>query len=604
VPQSGEDEPLYRTQIDRKLLVRLLQLARPHRRVLILSVGLLVVVSVAELAFPLLLKEGVDNYIRTGDKPGLLKLSLFYLALLIVVFFLRYAQMTATQGLGQRIMFDLRSRLIQHAQKLSISYYERNPVGRVMTRLTGDVEVLNELFTSGLVSIFGDMFILIGVVSIMLALDWRLAIACFLVLPPLIWATISFRSRVRDSYTTIRIKVAAMNAFLQENLSGISLVHLFRQEDASMDRFGRLNAEHRDAFLLSVRAYAVYFPIVELLETLAVAFILGFGGTQVLGGALTVGVLFAFLQYSERFFRPIRDLSERYNILQGAMASSERIFELLDTEPEVKGPQVARRPATLTGEVVFDAVRFGYKPGEAVLHDLSFRIAPGESVALVGHTGAGKTTIASLLIRFYDVWSGAIRIDRVDVREWDLTQLRRQIAVVPQDVFLFSGSALRNIGLRDPSVTEAEVRAAADAVAAREFLERLPEGMDTELRERGSLLSVGQRQLLSFARALARDPRILVLDEATSSVDTQTEMKIREALRVLIRGRTSLVIAHRLSTIRHVDRILVLHRGRLVEEGSHEELLAHGGIYTKLYQLEFQIQEDVEGEASSEAGAL
>jgi ABC-type multidrug transport system fused ATPase/permease subunit len=318
-----------------------------------------------------------------------------------------------------------------------------------------------------------------------------------------------FRSRVRDSYTTIRIKVAAMNAFLQENLTGISLVHLFRQEDASLKRFDRLNAEHRDAFLRSVRAYAVYFPTVELLETLAVALILGFGGAQVLGGALTFGVLFAFLQYSERFFRPIRDLSERYNILQGAMASSERIFELLDTEPEVKTPAQPRRPARIDGEVRFDAVGFGYKAGEPVLHDLTFRIAPGEAVALVGHTGAGKTTIASLLVRTYDVWSGAIRIDGVDVREWEIARLRRQIAVVPQDVFLFSGSASRNIGLRDPSVTEEQIRAAADAVAARPFLERLPQGMETELRERGSLLSVGQRQLLSFARALARDPRIL-----------------------------------------------------------------------------------------------
>ena len=588
---SHEEAPIDRRQIDRRLLARLLLYVRPHRAQLAAAVALLVLLSLAELAFPLLMKTGIDRYIRTGDTAGLFRLSMIYLGLLAAVFVLRYTQMTATQGLGQRVIYDLRIRLFRHVQRLSLPYFERNPVGRVMTRLTNDVEVLNELFTSGLVSIFGDVLMLVGIVSIMLYLDVRLAVVCFLVLPPLFLATLLFRSRVREAYSVIRIKVAGMNSFLQETLSGISLVQIFRQERASAERFDRLNGDHRDAFLRSVRAYAVYFPVVELLETIAVALILAYGGSRVIEGGLTVGLLIAFIQYSERFFRPIRDLSERYNLLQGAMASSERVFELLDTPPEIASPERGRSPERVEGEIVFDSVRFGYKAGEPVLANLSFRIAPGESVALVGHTGAGKTTIASLLVRFYDAWDGSIRLDGIDLREWDLRDLRKRIAVVPQDVYLFSGSARRNIGLLDPAVSEERILEAIRAVGAEEFLRRIPGGLDAELRERGSLLSVGQRQLLSFARALAHDPSVLVLDEATSSVDTRTELAIRRALRVLIRGRTSLVIAHRLSTIRHVDRILVLHRGNLVEQGTHDALLAGGGIYAKLYQLEFQIQE-------------
>ncbi len=592
MPPLHEDEPLYRTQIDRKLFLKLLALTRPHRRILAISVVLLILLSAAELTFPLFMKVGIDTFIANGDTVGLLRLSLAYLGLLVAVFGLRYAQLYTTQALGQKIMFDLRQMLFRHVQGLSIGYFERNPVGRVMTRLTGDVEVLNELFTSGLVSIFGDLLMLIGIITMMLLLDVRLALICFFVLPPLVMATLAFRSRVREAYTTIRVKVAAMNAYLQEHLTGISVVQMFRREEESAGQFDRLNSEHRDAFLRSVKAYAVYFPIVGFLDVGVAALILGYGGDRVLAKTLSIGTVIAFLQYSERFFRPIRDLSDRYNILQGAMASSERIFELLDTEAEVRVPSTPRRPADEKGEIVFENVRFGYKPDEPVLHDLSFRVPPGESVALVGHTGAGKTTIASLLVRFHDVWEGSVRVDGLDVREWDLDLLRRRIAVVPQDVFLFSGSALRNIGLRNPDVTAERILEAVDVVSARGFLESLPQGLDTELRERGNLLSVGQKQLLSFARALAHDPRILILDEATSSVDTQTELKIRSALRALIRGRTSLVIAHRLSTIRHASWILVLHKGRLVEEGTHAELLAHGGIYTKLYQLEFKQQEE------------
>lgn len=592
MPRLNDDEPQYRTTIDRVLLRRLFALTKPHARILIGSVILLVLVSVVELSFPLLMKLGIDRYIKNHDVPGLVHLSGVYVALLIIVFVLRYAQMVMTQELGQRIMFDLRTHLFRHVQSLSASYFERNPVGRVMTRLTGDVEVLNDLFTSGFVSIFGDVLILIGIVTMMLLLDWRLAVVSFLVLPPLLWATAIFSARVREAYTTIRVKVAAMNAFLQERLTGISLVQLFCNEKASHRQFDQLNGDHRDAFLRSVRAYAIYFPVVEFLESAAVALILGYGGTRVLSTTLSIGVLIAFIQYSERFFRPIRDLSDRFNILQGAMASSERIFELLDTPVEIPSQAPHALPESGDGAIVFDHVSFAYTPGVPVIQDLSFRVEPGESVALVGHTGAGKTTITSLLVRFYDVQGGAIRVDGLDVRAWDRSKLRRRIAVVPQDVFLFSGSAIRNIGLRDPKMTRERVIRAISAVESRAFLEQLPQGLDTELRERGSILSVGQKQLLSFARAMARDPAILILDEATSSVDTQTEIKIREALRAMIHGRTSLVIAHRLSTIRHVDRILVLHRGKLVDQGTHDELLARGGIYAKLYQLEFKAQED------------
>jgi len=604
VPPQHDDEPLYRSQIDWRLFTRLLAIARPHAGALGAAIALLILVSGAELLFPLLMKIGIDRYIRTKDTAGLLRLSLAYLALLAAVFALRYAQMHATQALGQKIMFDLRRRLYRHTQTLSISYFERNPVGRIMTRLTGDVEALNDLFTSGVVSIFGDLLLIAGIVTAMLMLDVRLALVCFLVVPLLAVATFLFRARVREAYTTIRAKVAAMNAYLQEHLSGIAVVQLFRREEASARQFGRLNAEHRDAFLKSVQAFSVYFPVVGLLDAIAVALILGYGGSRVLDATLSIGSLVAFFQYSERFFRPIRDLSERYNVLQGALASAERVFELLDTEPEIRSPEGARQssgiPLVGAGEIVLDHVRFGYKREEPVLHDLSLRVSPGEAVALVGHTGAGKTTIASLLVRFYDVWGGMISIDGVDVRRWDLGALRRGIAVVPQDVFLFSGSAIRNIGLRDPSIGPESVERAIDVVRARDFLSALPEGLETELRERGNILSVGQKQLLAFARALARDPRILVLDEATSSVDTQAELRIREALRRLTHGRTSIIIAHRLSTIRHVDRVLVLHKGRLAEEGTHADLLSRGGIYSKLYDLEFRQQEEESGETAAE----
>lgn len=590
--QAGvEAELLQAPKVDRKVLARLFVYVKPYRSQVVLAVILLLLVSGGELLFPILTQRAIDDYIRPGDLRGLYGVTALYLGLLVAVFALRYWQTVLTQRMGQEVMHDLRQRIFEHLERLHLGYFEKNPVGRIMTRITSDVEVLNELFTSGLVSIFGDLITLIGIAGVLLFLNWKLAVVTLLVVPLLSWASMIFRAKVRVAYAETRLKISAINSFLQENIVGISLVQLFNREARHRAQFDELNAGHRDAFLRSVFYYSVFFPVVDFLEYLAVALILWYGGGEVVQNVLTLGALVAFIQYSERFFRPIRDLSERYNILQGAMVSSERIFELLDTEPAITTPAAPRTPPGPAGQVEFDDVRFSYIAGEEVLHGISFTVKPGESVALVGRTGAGKSTIASLLSRFYDVSSGTIRIDGQDLREWDLAALRQRVGIVLQDVFLWSGGVRLNVGLRG-GLPEERIRAALTAVAADSVVERLGGDLDADVGERGNRLSVGQRQLLAFARALALDPPILLLDEATSSVDTETELKIREALKVLLKGRTSLVIAHRLSTIRYVDRILVLHHGRLVEEGTHDQLIALGGIYSKYYELEYQQQGD------------
>jgi ATP-binding cassette, subfamily B, multidrug efflux pump len=621
-----EVERLYQPKVDSVVLRRLLAYARPYRARIALAVLLLLLLSGGELLFPILTKRAIDVCIKGHDLHGLAQLSLLYLGLLLAVFGLRYFQSFLTGATGQRIVTDLRGSIFAHVQTLDLRYFERNPVGRVMTRLTSDVETLNDLFTSGLVSIFGDVLTLFGITAVMLWLNWKLALITLTVVPLLLTVTLIFRAKVRVAYALIRVRIAAINAFLQENLTGISLVQLFSREDIHRDKFAHLNAAHRDSFLKSVFYYSVYFPLVEFLEALALALILWYGGGEAIQGALTLGALVAFIQYSERFFRPIRDLSDRYNILQGAMASSERIFELLDTRPLIESPdpsapataestasafpsagwdqtrpglprESAAPPAATaaTAVVEFREVHFAYVTGQNVLKGISFAVHQGESVALVGHTGAGKTTIASLLSRFYDVDQGAILVNGVDVRRWNLADLRRRVGLVPQEVFLWSGGIRLNVALRggrpDERVDRAVRLVGADTFAGRG--QDLAGGGRTEVGERGSQLSAGQRQLISFARALAADPPILVLDEATSSVDTETEQRIREALRVLLQGRTSLVIAHRLSTIRYVDRVLVLHRGVLAEEGTHDELLRRGGIYARYYELEYRGQEIV-----------
>jgi ATP-binding cassette subfamily B protein len=497
-------------------------------------------------------------------------------------------------------MQDMRREIFGHLQRLHVGYFDKNPVGRLMTRVTTDVDAVNELFTSGVVTVFGDLFTLVGIMAVMLALDWRLALVTFAVIPLFFAVTNWFRKGARHSFRETRKWVARINAFLQENLSGMSVVQLFRREEKNREAFAAINRGHADANMSAIFYYAVFYPAIELLAALATALILLYGGGQVLAGGLTLGVLVAFIQYSERFWRPISDLSEKFNLLQAAMAASERIFGLLDTKPLVVSPEAPARPESVHGRVRFEDVWFSYSagatdggPGEEapwVLKDIEFAVEPGRSVALVGATGAGKTSIISLLMRFYDVQRGRVTLDGADVREWELGRLRSSLALVLQDVHLFSGTIASNIRLGSDIPLE-RVRAAAEAVHAHRFIETLPRGYDTEVKERGATLSVGQKQLLSFARALAHDPRVLILDEATSSVDTETEQLIQEALRVLLRGRTAIVIAHRLSTVQNVDQILVLHKGRIRERGTHQELLARRGIYWKLYQLQYKDQE-------------
>jgi ATP-binding cassette subfamily B protein len=487
-------------------------------------------------------------------------------------------------------MMDLRREIYAHLQRLHVGFFDQNPVGRLMTRVTTDVDAVNELFTSGVVTVFGDLFTLFGIMGVMMAMNWKLALVTFSVIPLFFVVTNWFRAGSRATFREVRRWVARINAFLQENITGMSVVQLFRRETRNREAFAAINRQHTDANLAQIFYYAVFYPAIELLAALATALIILYGGWRVMAGTLTLGALVAFIQYSERFWRPISDLSEKFNILQAAMASSERIFTLLDTEPKVVAPGKPVHLPKVQGRVGFEGVTFGYQPGTPVLQDIDFTVEAGRSVALVGATGAGKTSIISLLTRFYDVEQGRVTLDGVDVRALDPAQLRSSLALVLQDVHLFSGTIASNIRLGSP-ISDERVRDAARAVHAHRFIDALPQGYETEVRERGATLSVGQKQLLSFARALAHDPRVLILDEATSSVDTETEGLIQDALKVLLQGRTAIVIAHRLSTIQHVDEILVLHKGRVRERGTHQELLAQRGLYWKLYQLQYKDQE-------------
>jgi ATP-binding cassette subfamily B protein len=570
---------------DARLMRRLLEHLRPHARLVAVSVALLVALSALELAGPYLTKIAIDRHILRHDLPGLARLAAVYLAVLVASFVLRYAQTFTMYVTGQRVMRDLRMQLFRHLLRLSVSFFDRNPVGRLMTRLTNDVEVLNEMFTSGLVAIVGDVLTLAGIMVVMLVIDWKMALVSFAVLPLLLYATAVFRRRVRESYRRIRSRIARINAYLQENITGMRVVQLMNREPRNFSRFDRLNREHMDAYFQTILSYAVFFPVVELLSSLAIALLVLYGGGRVLTGAATLGSLVAFIQYAQRFFRPIRDLSEKYNIMQSSMASSERIFNLLDVEPEVKDQDSPLPLARLEGSVEFRDVWFAYHGEDWVLKGLSFRANPGETIAFVGATGAGKTTVTSLLCRLYDPQRGRILVDGTDVRRFRQADLRRRIAVVHQDVFLFADTIAENISM---DASRERAVSAARAVQADRFIERLPAGYDEPVTERGSTLSAGERQLVAFARALAADPRILILDEATSAVDSETEALIQQALGTLLTGRTSIAIAHRLSTIQRADRILVLHKGVIREEGTHAELLEKRGIYHRLYQLQYQ----------------
>ncbi len=575
---------------DAALAQRLLTYLQPYRTVVVISVLLLLVLSGLRLVGPYLIKIVIDESIPNHDTRQLGSLTFLLVGALLLQFGVGFLQTYAANWTGQQIIFELRLQTFRHIQKLDIAYFDKNPTGRIITRLTNDVDVLNELFTSGVVSIFGDVFTLLGIVAIMLWINWKLALVCFSVIPLLFLATLIFKRRVRGSYRRVRTALARINSFLHEAISGMPLVQVFVQEERKLDEFKERNRDHMQANLDSIFYYAVFYPVVNLIGALALALILWYGGIQVLNDALTLGAVVAFVQYSERFYKPISDLSEKFNILQSAMASSERIFRLLDTPVSISSPVPTETPSHRRGGIEFDNVSFRYCEGTPVLKNISFRVSPGEKLAIVGATGAGKTTLISLLTRFYDVDRGRILLDGMDLRRWDPADLRRSVAVVLQDVFLFSGTVAENIRLWDGRVSKQAMEKAARRVLATEFIEALPNGFETILTERGQSISGGQRQLISFARALARNPAILILDEATSSVDPATENQIQAALTHLIQDRTALIIAHRLSTIQHCDRILVLHKGRLVEQGNHRQLLERQGTYFKLYQLQFQDQ--------------
>jgi ATP-binding cassette subfamily B protein len=581
---------------DGRLMRRLLGYLRPYGLYVGLGFVAILASALAQLAQPWLTKLAIDRYIAAGDLDGVTRIALAFLALLVASFLLEFGQTWLSQMLGQRIMFDLRLEIYGKLQRLSLNYYDRHPVGRLMTRVTSDVDALNDLFSAGVVAVFGDVIMLIGILVVLVTMDWRLALVAFSVLPLIAFVTQWFRRHVRESYREVRTCIARINAFLQENITGMATVHLFRREAANFSRFDELNAAHRDANVRSIFYYAVFYPAIELVSALAAALIIWFGGRWVLAETLTLGTLVAFLQYSQRFFRPISDMSEKFNLLQAAMASSERIFGLLDAPVTVEQPAAPRpRPAGARGRIAFEHVWFAYNDDNWVLRDVSFAIEPGQRVGIVGATGAGKSTVINLLLRFYDVGRGRITVDGVDVRQLDLADLRGLFGLVLQDVYLFSGPIASNVRLGRDDLSDAAVQAAIEAVHADRFIDRLPEGMATPVAERGATLSVGQKQLLSFARALAFNPRILVLDEATSSVDTDTEILIRDALRVLMAGRTTVAIAHRLSTIQDMDTILVFHKGELRESGSHQQLLALRGLYYRLYQLQYKDQEGVVG---------
>jgi ATP-binding cassette, subfamily B, multidrug efflux pump len=583
-----EDEVLGKAY-DARLMRRLLHYLQPYRPHVALAFAAIILGACATLAQPYLIKIAIDRYIAAHRLEGLDRLAVLYLVILVGAFASDYIQTWALQLVGQRIMFDLRMAIYSHLQRLDVRYYDRNPVGRLMTRVTSDVDVLNDLFTSGVITIFGDVFTLVGIMAVMVGMNWQLALVAFSVLPLIVFITQWFRRNVRESYRVVRGLIARINAFLQENITGMATVQLFRREALNFERFDDIDRRHRDANVESIFYYAVFYPAIEFVSTLASALIIWYGGGSVLRHALTLGAIVAFLQYTQRFFRPISDMSEKFNVLQSAMASSERIFRLLDEPVVIEDPIApAARPAPGAGHIVFDHVWFAYNGDDYVLKDVSFDVRPGQRIGIVGATGSGKTTLINLLLRFYDVQKGSITIDGVDIRKLPLADVRGLFSLVLQDVHLFSGTIADNIRLGRTSIDDERVRKAAEAVHADAFIARLPDGYASAVAERGATLSVGQKQLLSFARALAFDPRVLILDEATSSIDTETELLIRDALQVLMKGRTTIAIAHRLSTIQDMDKILVLHKGQVRESGTHQELLAERGIYFKLFELQYK----------------
>jgi ATP-binding cassette subfamily B protein len=627
---AAHEEDVVGKAYDSRLMVRLLKYLRPYKWQAGISLVAIILKAFADILGPYLTKVAVDRYmthdpasVAAGHSTwlgrhlsataatGITQIALIYIGALCFGYVLEFAQTYLMQWTGQKIMYDMRSQIFRHLQRMHVAFFDRNPVGRLVTRLTSDVDALNEMFTSGIFEIFANIFILLGIVVVMLRMSWWLALIAFSVLPVIVFVTRIFRKSVRDSYRRIRSAIARINAFTQEHVTGMSVVQLFNREQRAYNDFEAVNRTHMLAFKDAIWAYALYYPAVEILSSVAIALVIWIGGRGVIRGTVTIGVLVAFIQYSFRFFRPIQELSDKYNILQAAMAASERVFKLLDTPADVTSPADPLSSPRL-GRIEFRNVWFTYErltpeqlltiaaasPAdleaigvEWVLRGVSFTIEPNETAAIVGHTGAGKTTIISLMMRFYDVQRGQVLIDGIDVRDHDLTALRQHFGVVLQDPFLFTGTIAENIRLGTKSISDADMERAAEEVNVLDFIRTLPHGFNEPLRERGAGLSTGQKQLINFARALAHRPRILILDEATSSVDTDTEIRVRTALDRMITGRTSVVIAHRLSTVQRADTILVMHKGQLREHGPHQQLLAHRGIYWKLYRLQYKDQE-------------
>jgi ATP-binding cassette subfamily B protein len=596
---------------DSHLMKRLLGYMAPYKSRVVLALALVAVVTPLELAPPILFQKAIDNYLVPGVNralalpkawQGILLISLVYFGVLVFDFLAQYVQIRIMQRVGQQTMYDMRTEIFAHLQRLPMSYFDKNPVGRLMTRVTTDVDALNDLFAAGVVTMINDFFLLAVMAGLLFKIDAKLALDAMAVLPGILVVTLIFRKYVREANRKIRTAIARINAFLQEYISGMSVVQLFNREEKAREEFANRNKDNMLAWRDAILAYALFYPAVEFLSFATIALIYWSGGSRILNGGLTLGVLIAFTMFAQRFFRPIQDLSEKFNILQSAMAASERIFKLLDEPITIESRENAQKLVSPRGEIEFRNVWFSYKsvaePKEEdwVLRDVSFRVSPGETFAIVGHTGAGKTTLISLLLRFYDIQRGQILLDGIDIRFVNLQDLRRQFGIVLQDPFLFTGTIESNVRLGTPGITRKQVEHALEEVGLGDFVKTLPQGVTTEVNERGSTLSVGQRQLISFGRALAHNPRFLILDEATSSVDTKTELQIREALGRLLSGRTAVVIAHRLSTIQHADRILVFHKGRLREQGAHQELLAQRGIYFRLYQLQYKEQELHNGE--------
>jgi len=588
-----EEDEILGKAYDSRLMKRLLLYLKPYRWHVVLAIILAILVSSIGPLRPYITKIIIDDYIVVKNYEGMLPFIILLFVTIFLQAILQYILNYFTQWIGQKTIYNMRMQVFGHLQNLALRFFDNNPVGRLVTRVTSDVEVLNEMFSSGVVMVFSDVFTIIFIVSYMFIMDVELSLVTLCVIPILVYSTFIFRKKVREAYREVRKYVANMNSFLNENITGMNTVQLFNREEKSLSDFKKINALHRDANIKSIFYYAVYFPLVDFTSALAIALIIWYGGGNVIRGYLTFGVLISFIQYTEMFFRPIRDLSEKYNILQTAMASSERVFKLLDDKTIIS---VKENPIPITnvkGDIEFKNVCFAYNGEDYILKNVSFKIKQGETIAFVGATGAGKTSIINLLTRFYDIEKGEILIDGINIKDYDPKELRKHMAVVLQDVFIFSGDIKFNIDLGDESISLNKINEAISIVGLDDFINSLPEGLFSEVKERGATLSVGQKQLISFARALVRDPKILILDEATSNVDTESERLIQNAINKLLKNRTSIVIAHRLSTIQNADKIIVLHHGEIRETGTHQELLSKGGIYYKLYQLQYKQQESV-----------